>query len=323
MALTRVIHIWQEAKKIVGNADEKFVYRRITDAVELLCIKGDFDPLLGTLDICTHGRVITLPPEVEMIMACNMVGRPSVARDEFFQFHLNGPGSTGWGYWGGSEYGPEVRYEWMDLGDASTYREMDCPEALLAYCTEPGDVNCELWVYGFDQNENVIRTQLPNGQWRDGAKIPVFQNVAAQPPTFPIFSRITAVQKQITGGPIRLATVGGTLLGVYQGNETAPTYRRIRLGRSVPWIRIRYRRRTWEITSKYDLLPVANPQAVIMMLRALKAYDSAGGFAEGEAFEATAVRWLTEKQYSTNPPVAAPIQVLNAAPLQDGWDYME
>jgi len=322
-AQTRVIHIYEEAKKIVGNNHDHFIFRRITDATEILCQKGDFDPLLGTLDICATSRIITLPPEVDTILAANMCGHPAIGRDEFFQFHLNGPGSTGWGYWGGSEYGPEIRYEWLDLNNACTYRELSCAESLIAYCIEPGDVNCEFWVYGFDQNENRIRTQLLDGKWRDGWKVPVFQNVAAQPLTFPVFSRITAVQKQITGGPIRLSTIGGTLLGVYQGNETLPLYRRIQLGRHVPWIRIRYRRKTWEVTSKYDILPVNSPQAVLMMLRALKRYDEPGGLADAEGFEATAVRWMTEKQFSTNPPTAAPIQVLNSAPLLDSYDYME
>jgi hypothetical protein len=323
--LVRVKDIWQEVKKIVGNHDDKFLYQRITDAVEILANKGDWDVLLGTLDIDTRltGRIVTLPPEVETILACNMCGHPSVARDEFFQFHLNGPGTNGWGYWGGSEYGPEIRYEWMDLNDACTYQEMTRPDNLIAYCLEPGDVNCELWVHGYDEYENVIRTPLANGQWRDGAKIPVFQNVSALPPNAPVFSRITHIEKQVTEGPIRLATVGGVLLGVYQGNETVPAYRRIQLGRCVPWIRIRYRMRTWSVRSKYDLIPCNSNQAVLMMLRALKAYDSPGGLADGEAFESTAIRWMTEEQFSSNPPVAAPIQVLNSAPLLDQWNYME
>ena len=252
-----------------------------------------------------------------------MCGHPSVARDEFYQFHLNGPGTNGWGYWGGSEYGPEIRYEWLDLNTFPTYTEIGCPEPLLAYCVEPGDVNCELWVYGFDQYNNRIRTAQPDGSFRDGWKVPVFQMTSAQPPTFPIFSRITGVQKAVTNGPIRLATASGILLAVYQGNETVPTYRRIKLGRVVPWIRIRYRMKTWEVHSKYDLIPVASAQAVLMMLRALKAYDTPGGLADAEGFEATAVRWMQEKQFSSNPPVVAPIQILGSAPLLDPWNYME
>lgn len=321
--MIRVLDIWEETKKIVGNADEKFLFRRITDAVELLANKGDFDPLLLTLDITTHGRTVTLPPEVETILGCNPCGHPAVARDEFFQFHLNGPGSHGWGQWGGSEFGPEIRYEWMDLNDFPVYRDIECPDKLIAYCLEAADVNSEIWVRGMDQNGNEVRTQLKDGTWRDGWKVPVFQFLTTLPPESPIFSRITGVSKAVTGGPIRLSTVGGVVLGVYQGNETVPKYRRIQLSRCVPWVRIRFRRRTFAVRSKYDLIPVANTQAVLMMLRALKAYDSPGGMADGEACEATAVRWLTEEQFTSNPPTAAPIQVLQSAPLLDAWDHME
>jgi hypothetical protein len=45
--------------------------------------------------------------------------------------------------------------------------------------------------------------------------------------------------------------------------------------------------------------------------------------AEAEGFEATAVRWLTEEQYTRSPAVAHPIQVLDAAPLMDACDHMD
>jgi hypothetical protein len=77
------------------------------------------------------------------------------------------------------------------------------------------------------------------------------------------------------------------------------------------------------ILSRYDLIPLHSAQAVIMMLRALKAYDSPNGLAEAEGFEATAVRWLTEEQYTRSPAVAHPIQVLDAAPLMDACDHMD
>lgn len=313
--MVKVNDIWDEAKKIVGNSNDSFLFRRITDAVELLANKGDFDPLMGSLDICVASRVVTLPPEVETILALNMIGCPAAARDELFQFHLNGPGSCG----------AAIRYEWMDLSEACTYRELACPGQLYGYCTDPGDENAEVWVYGLDTSQNVIRTKLENGTWRDGWKLPVFVSHQALPEDAPIFSRITSVRKAKTNGPIRMTTIdGGTeiLLGVYQALETVPKFRRIQLSSCVPWVRIKFRRRTFEITSRYDLIPLHSAQAVLMMLRALKAYDSIGGIPEGEAYEATAVRWLTEEQYTRNPPVAQPIQVLDAAPLMDCYDYM-
>jgi hypothetical protein len=323
MTSVRVLDVWEEAKKIIGNADEKFIFRRITDAVELLANKGDLDPQLGTLDICTFSRVVTLPPEVETILGLNMVGYPAVARDQEFFYHINGPGSRDWGKigsgWG--EEGLKVRWEWMDLGDACTYRELPCPAQIQAYCVDAADVNAELWVYGLDQNQNIIRTQTENGTV-DGYKVPVFQFISATDPNAPFFSRITAVQKSPTAGPIRVSTVGNVLLGVYQSNETLPKYRRIQLSRNVDWVRIFYRRRTFNVQSKYDIIPVNSRQAIIMMLRALKAYDDKD-VAAGEAFEATAVRWVTEEQFTSNPPVAQPIQVLDQASFLEPWEHMD
>jgi hypothetical protein len=164
---------------------------------------------------------------------------------------------------------------------------------------------------------------MPDGTWQDGWKVPVFQFVTALPSDAPIFSRITRVKKSTTAGPIRLATVGNLLLGVYQSNETLPMYRKIMIDRPAPFITIRCRLRNFAVHSVHDLIPVDSSQAVIMMLRALKFYDTPGEIANAEACEATAVRWATEKQFVHNPPVVAPIQVLNAAPLLDAFDYME
>lgn len=322
MTSVRVLDIWDEACKLIGNGDDKFRFRRITDAVELLANKGDLDPNLGALDICTFSRVVTLPPEVETILGCNMAGYPSIARDQEFFYHINGPGSRDWGKigsgWG--DEGIKVRWEWMDLGDACTYRELPCPAQLQAYCVEPGDANCQLWVYGYDQNQNIVRTQTENG-WVDGYQVPVFQYITATDPNAPFFSRITGVQKQPTAGPIRLSTYGNILLGVYQSMETLPKYRRIQLSRNVDWVRIFYRRRTFNVQSKYDVIPVNNRQAILMMIRALKAYDDKD-IANAEAFESTAVRWATEEQFTSNPPVVAPIQVVDQAALLETWEFM-
>jgi hypothetical protein len=321
--VVRVADIWTEAVKIVGNSDRAFLFQRLTDAVELLSIKGDFDPCLGTLDICTNSRVVTLPPEVETILGCNMVGHPAIPRDELFQFHINGPGLFTNSEFNSGIDATEVRYEWMDLSDACTYRELPVPSKLIAYCVDDADVNAEVWIYGLDEHQNIVRTKLADGTYRDGWKIPVFKFLTALPADAPIFSRITKVQKALTSGPIRFSTIGNVLLGVYQSNETVPAYRRIQLSRNVPWVRIRFRRRTFSVQSKWDLLPVNLRQAVIMMLRALKAYDSAGGLAEAEGYEATAVRWMTEKQFTNNPPVVHPIQVLDSSPLMESNDFMQ
>ncbi len=306
--MIRVSDILPEAKKIVGHYDNAVVFRKITDAVELLANKGDFDPLVGTVDICTSGRVVTLPSEVEVILAVNMVGEPAVGRDELYHFHINGPGSIG----------PAVRYQWTDMSDAPVFRDPPCPSRLYVITEVPEDAGLEFVVYGYDSSGNYVRTRLPDGTYKDGWRVPVFYGVVGTvPATEPKFERISAVQKAPSRGPVRLIGIGDSgeeLLAVYQSYDTIPRFKRILLSDCVPWVRIKYRRRTFAVRSEYDLLPLHSSQALLAMLRAIRAYE-VGDIPQGEAYEATAVRWLTEEQRTRNAPVVHPIQVFDGAGL--------
>jgi hypothetical protein len=306
-----VTEIWEEVQQITGNSRDDFNYRRLTDSVELLANKGDFDPLDGYLDICVQDMIVTLPPEVETIRALNMAGNPAVARDGLFKFHLNGPG----------QFGPTLEWEWVDLGVYPTYWDIQVPKQLIATCQDSRDTNCDFWVYGFDDKRNVIRTETTPGNWVDGYKIPVFTTQQALPPNAPTFGRITRVRKAKTNGPVELQTLDGVKLGVYQPNETEPRLRRIRLSQKVDWVRISFRRKVFKVQSQYDLLPVNNSQAVLMMLRAIQLYPKDPGTAE--ALEATAVRWATEEQRTSNAPVAQPFEVQGINGLVDQDDYVD
>lgn len=314
--MTLVNDIWKDVSKILGNASDELKFQRLTEATELVANKGDFNTLMGTLDVSVVSRVVTLPPEVENILALSMAGQPALARDELYLYHLNGMGMCG----------QPIRYEWIDLANFCTYREITCAGKLWGYCVESEDANCEFWVYGFDQNNNWIRTEISPGVWRDGWKVPITVNSQSQPADAPYFSRITSVRKPVTVGPVRLTILNGVeeiLLGYYQPYETVPQYRRIQLSHDVDWVRIKFRRRNFAVRSRYDVLPIAPAQAVVMAVRALKAYDEPGMFAQAEAFEATAVRWATEKQFVSAPPVAHPIQVLDGGGLTDPGDHID
>ncbi len=314
--MTLVNDIWADVSKILGNGSDALKFRRLTEAVELVANKGDFNTLQGTMDVCVSSRIVTLPPEIENITALSMAGRPAMARDELYLYHLNGMGMCG----------QPIRYEWIDMANACTYREIACAGKLWGYCVEEADENCELWVYGFDHNQNWIRTEVSTGIWRDGYKVPVTVNSQSQPADAPNFARITSVRKGVTVGPIRLTILNGVeeiLLGIYQSYETVPQYRRIQLSHCVDWVRIKFRRRNFEVRSRYDILPIAPRQAVVMALRALKAYDEPNGFAVGEAFESTAVRWAHEKQFVDSPEVVHPIQVSEGGALTDRGDHID
>lgn len=309
--------IWDELKKVTGNSNDVFNFARLTDAVELLASKGDFDALLGTLDIGVSSRVVTLPSEVQSLLAVNMCGRPALARDELFLYHQNTEGDCS----------RANRYEWVDLSEAPTFREIACAGQLYGYCTETSDENCELWVYGFDVNQNWIRTEVSAGIWRDGWKVPVHVSSGGPGEGAPFFARITRVDKSLTNGPVRLTILNGVeeiLLGIYQSYDRRPAFRRIQLTHCVNWVRVRFRRRNLQIRSRYDIIPLAPRQAIIMALRALKKYDEPGGIAEGEALEATAVRWMVEHQHTLSSPAVQPIQVIHDAAdsLTDRFDII-
>jgi hypothetical protein len=286
----------------MSSCKESVIYRRLTDAVELLANKGDFDPLFGFVDICAQERIVTLPREVETIIALNLGGTPAVGRDSLFTFHLNGPGDDC----------PVTDKSWQDLGDAPTYREIECPAKLIAEAVDESDAGTELWVYGQNKHGETIRT-LIDGVWFDGFPVPVFHGISAPGEDAPEFARIVRIRKEPTNGPIRLSTIdndsgSGTLIGIFEHDETSPLYRRIKLSKKADWVRIAYRKRVFKLSTQHDRIPLHNAQAVIMMLRALIQYDELS-FENAINCESTALRWLEEEQMTRTPPVQFPLQV--------------
>lgn len=324
-----VADVWLDAKKVLGLCDESTIYRRLTDAVELLANKSDWDPLKGFVDICTSGDIVTLPREVETIVALNMEGRPALGRSQLYNFHLNGPGD---------ETGDTL--SWQDLGEAPTYRELVCPAKLVAIPTleidgylaphtappppVPGREGAELWVYGYDESYNAVRTEI-DGVLYDGYRVPVIFGTPVPPIDAPTFARITRVRKSITNGSIRLSSIDaalgtGTLVGVFEWDETDPIYRRIRLDRACEWVRIAYRKRTFALGNQLDRIPLHNRAALVMALRALKLYDDLD-FERAMAAEATAVRWLEEEQRTRSVHTSDPIQVTGPTLVdKNDWD---
>jgi hypothetical protein len=312
-----VSQIWPEVKKIMGSCDDATCYLRLSDAIELLANKGDWDQMLGFVDICAQGKVVTLVREIETIIALNLGLRPALGRDRLYTFHLNGPGGDC----------PAEDNSWQDLGDAPTYRELECPSKLVAAPVLQADSGSTIWVYGYDIDYNELRTEITPGVWVDGTPVPVLWQATVPASDAKVVRRITRIRKDHTKGPIRLSSIDissstGTLIGIFAHNETEPMYRRIKLSREAPWVRVCFRRRTCKVTSQEDLIPLHNAQAIVMAVRALKHYDDPPDFASATACEATAVRWLEEEQYTRTPPVTHPIQVLGPGIADEANDVI-
>lgn len=309
--------IWDEAKKIFGHCNEPKLFNQISDSIELLANKGEIDPLVGYVDICVTGQCVTLPREVETPLAVNIGGHPSLGHDQLFSFHLNGPG----------DFQQTCEFSWFDVGNFPTYRDLACASRLIAFLDNEEDEGAELWVFGFDNENRPLRTQV-NGVWRDGILIPTVFGYALPDADAQTVSRITGIVKARTVGNIRLSSFDnssgtGTLLGVYEPDETLPLYRRIRIARCTSHIRLHYRRRTARVYSVNDRILLHSRLALLLAMRAVKFYDDAD-LPNGNAYEANATRLLTEKESVISTPVGNPIQVIDrGASIMDKHDFVD
>lgn len=312
-----VSDIWNEAEVIFGHCKEPRLFRQISDSIQLLANKGEVDPLVGFVDLCVTAQCITLPREVETVLAVNVGGHPSMGHDELFSFHLNGPG----------DFNCSCDFNWFNTGTFPTYRDLPCPARLIAFLSSPEDEGKKLWVFGFDDQNQPLRTQI-NGAWVDGLLVPTIFGYAVPASTDPRVSRITGIAKDRTAANIRLSSFdssssSGTLLGVYEPDETRPSYRRIRVGPGCDWVRVMYRKRTSDVNSLYDRILLHSRLALILAMRAVKKYEE-NDLGTAVQFEAQATRLLTEKESVLTSPVGSPMQVedRNGMKLR-GWDDID
>jgi hypothetical protein len=314
-----VSDVFSDAKQIFGICDEAKLFDRITEAIDVLSTHGDFDPLLGYADICTDGQFLSLPREIEAILALNINGRPAIAQDQLFTFHYNGPGDCGWV--------ADCQTKWQDLGKFPTFRDIKCPSKVIAFVDKPEDEGAEVWVYGLDEQGRQIRTEIA-GTWHSGYLVPTVFGYALPASDAPTFSKVTGIRKADTAGSIRVSsfdnsTFTGTLLAVLDWDDNESIYSRVKLSRNCgAWVRIFYRRRLFKIRSQNDFVPMKSRTALKMMMRALKYYDEVD-LGNAEAFEATAARLESQKQLISNSPTQTPIIVNDNITVQDKGDYID
>jgi hypothetical protein len=331
----RVDDVYDESKKIIGLCDDTKLFRWLGDAVSMISNKGDFEGWKGTVDICSVGcncvtngapctsaagcgnRCVTLPREVETVLAVNIGGHPTLGFGTLFNFHLNGPGDCK----------HTCEWSWQDQGNwHSTYRDLVRPSKLVAYLQTPDDNGKSLIVFGYDSEGNKLRRQVA-GQWLDGIAIPTIYGVAVPDSQQPDIARITGIFKDKTVGTVRLSTIDdsgntGTLLGLYEPDETIPQYRRIKLQRSCSWVRIAYRKTNPVFFSRFDHVPLKSRVALLLAVQARKHYSDLQ-IADAHAFEADATRLEVEAQDKAEPvTTVSPLQVVDRmSNLRDSTDY--
>lgn len=248
--------ILSTAERVFGNCASTELYRYITDAVELLANESHWDAMTGyiTLSVDATTNCITLPNDVETPLGVQLDGYPAFNRDKWYQYHINGKGA----FTNIDSY----RDFWDDMGEFPTIRELSGDVTITATNDNASDSAIQVRVYGYDENNEEVYTSGVRG-------VDLSMGVASTVK----FSRITDVQKPETIGVIRLTeSVTSDLLGIYMPVDTYPRFRRMRVPKSTT-VTMRYRKRTREVKSELDYIPLDSRLALQSAMESIKAMN--------------------------------------------------
>jgi uncharacterized membrane protein len=296
--------LYDQACEIFGGIGRQKIFDRITDAIELMANKSNWDGLTGYLDICgvaddqtrTYGYCdFTLPDWVETVLKVNNAGWPTYGQNKWFEFHQNGMGSCR-GYLG---------WTWQDRGDFPTFRDIQQPSRLVVALDTAFDNNVQIRIYGYDEKGRWI-TQ----DGKDGFLIPAVFGYALPDPSLPLVSKITRVVKTETNGFVRVSALDessseGKLIALMRPDEVEPSYRRIRVSYMTNWIRALVRKKTYRIRNITDVIPLYSKLCMVAAMKAIAALN-AGDAQTFSLQQELALTLLNEEQEMRNPLIDAP-----------------
>lgn len=299
------------AKEIADDATEAFggckdskFYRRLTDAVRRLSNKGLLDANLAQVDIIVYDGLATLPADVEAVLSVMVAGKGTFMRSEWYQYsvsHVSQP------------YSDDSMYETgftVELGQVSTYRDPSVPFYVVAQLATSQDNNKLLKVYGWDTDGKRIFSTGPNGETIDGFYVPTIYGTSARAAGIPALSRIDRIEKDPTVGFVGLVAIDASdnspvcQIGLYQPNETEPRYRRISVEQGGVWVRVKYRRKDFEIKSDIDWINLDNREALLHACKAVK-FAMTNQYELAQAAENEAVKLMRDMAIARYPAVVA------------------
>lgn len=301
----RVSEIYDDLKspEVLGTCSERVLFSRLTSAVSLVANQGIVDPLIGQMDLCVCDGCVTLPAEVETVLGVNQGGMPTLMRDEWFQYHINGSGSLGFSAWGYTDV----------LGRVSTYKDPSAPVKLAAIVESSKDSSKALRVFGWDEAGKRIYTDDGNGNLEDGIPVPTVYGFTAPHPTASLISRIDRVYKEPTNGFVKLVALADdgsphTTIGHYQPWETDPSYTRIKV-KEKEWLRIKYRKRNLDVKSANDWINIDNREVILLAVKAVN-FRMKNDVPSAQAMESEAIRILNHEANAKRPPTISPPQMV-------------
>jgi hypothetical protein len=320
--------VYDTACEIFGPIGRDKVFDRMTDAIEALANKGEWDAFRGAVDLWTSDRskainasggkgdgYFVLPRRVESILALNYDGQPTIPRNRWSEFHLNGTGER---------YAAPVGH-WEDAGEVVILNPLPIdpatrkviPHQLIAVPDSGADNDTEIIVHGIERlADGTERNVMRNG--KRGFTVPCSNESESPGVNAPKFVSISRIQKAESTGFIKLFAIleeGDTnpiLLGYYEPDETAPNYRMIKVARSESErIRVLYRKRALRVSSMYEPLHLKSRLAIINAMRALKAEETDP--AAASLYMGQAVTYLKDQEWSLHPTDGMSLQINDAA----------
>ncbi len=298
-----VSSILTEAKNALGRCDQDEVFRRISDAVRLANnqLKGDAN--IAYMDLCVCDGCVTLPADVGTVLAVNVGGQPTLIRDQWFQFHING---------NGSDCNQPCGYT-DELGQVTTFKEPSGPVNIVAEVENALDSNATVRVFGWNDGKRIY-TPNSEGVLEDGFLVPTVYGYPGLNPDAPTITRIDRVTKQATNGFIRLIAIdpvtnaSHTLIGYYLPWETTPMYRRIRVG-DHSWVRVKYKKKDLEVRGEDDWINIENREALILLIKCVK-FRLDNQIEQAKNYEIEGIRLLSNQIESERPPGISPPQII-------------
>ncbi len=286
-----VSDIYDDAAKIVGPIGQFKVFDKITEAVEALHNKGNWDALVGYVDITTDGGYyVTLPRYVESPITLNLGGRPMSMRNKWFEFHLNGPGTDC----------QSDSCSWRWYGDTVTANPLTYVVQLTAVPDNNADDGKSITIYGLDDNHKPLMTGSAMGYTFTVDHTKVLPGASDQK-----ISKIDRIVRDSTSNFVRLMGFStdqtqSLQLGYWYPDETEPLYNRIVMPIWSTWIRMRYRKRTIKVNALTDPIHLRNKACIVTMLQSIEKLRS-GDVEAAQALEVKSLQQLSEEQMSRNP----------------------
>ncbi len=305
-----------DVKKVLCSCETPELFRRLSDAIRLgnNQTKSN-DWVTGYMDLCVCNGCVTLPADIETVLAVNIDGQPTLIRDDWFQYHVNGAGSCNWRDWSYTD----------EIGPVVTYRDPSSPVNLVAVVENSLDSNKLLRVFGWDENGKRIYTTGTGGILQDGFLVPTSFGISTINTEAPPTARIDRISKELTNGFIKLIAISPvdgsthTQIGYYLPWETVPAYRRIRVpDRS--WIRIKYKRRDIEVRGLGDWINIDNREALLLLVKAVK-FRMDNQLDSARNYELEGMRLLSNEAEKLRPNAISPPQVIFTE-FRDNFDVL-